>query len=102
MTKNIIDKFIQEHATQIGGIKVFASQDAKEFVRLLIGNERKILGVDGIFVNQEGHRPSMEDSILTQEWYDEGISESKIETQISKFINERADKQDLLFEIVFK
>jgi hypothetical protein len=101
MTNSVLNQFIQEKSRPAGSIKLFKPQDAEKLVRLLISAGRKVHGVDGVFVNEEGHRPSMEDSISTSDLYNTGRPGKEIETKVCKFIEERASKKNLFFEVVF-
>ncbi len=101
MTNEFIEKFIHQNAKAVGGIKVFTLENTEVLVNLLVDNGKKILGIDGIFVSNEGDRPSMEDSILVYKWYDEGLSNEQIKERILQFITSRKNNKDLFFEIVF-
>jgi hypothetical protein len=96
-----IENFINETAKSVGGLKLLSPQNTKELVGLLVGSGKKVLGIDGIFVNTEGTRPSMADSLLAYKLYDAGLSPPEIEKKINSFVDERAAQKDLLFEVVF-
>ena len=100
MTSNLINSFVEEKAISSYGIKLFNAKDAIELTKLLCAENIKILGVDGIFLLREGTRPSMEDSILTGKLYDK-FTNNEVEKIICNFLQEKENKEDLFFEVIF-
>jgi hypothetical protein len=98
---NAIDKFVSEKARIVGGIKLFMPEDAVQLIAVLAKEDKRVLGIDGIFVSAGSTQPSMEDSFLSSKLYDNISSDAQIAGEITAFIRARANKQHLLFEIIF-
>ena len=100
--ENNIERFIENYSIKFGGVVLFTPENARKLIDLLVLNNKKIYGVDGIFVLKEGRRPSMDDSINISERYKDNTSLAQLKPELLKFIQSRAHIKDLFFEIVFQ